>query len=293
MDDCYKTIISDSASTCPWGTATGQPDVAAGGEAGIRLFTGKGDGTFNAGVLAAPLPFGPHHYDVAAADFNGDHNLDLVANCADCVVAVLFGNGNGSFQSALEFNKLSGSNGVAVGALTKGGLPGIALAGTGSSGTGAYLYYNNGAGGFFGPAYVNLPVGRCVAIGDINGDGIPDLVSDEGYVAFGTASGFFKNAVSYPVDVSGGTQNMVLADLRNDGLTDIVTDAGGSISVLLNQGNGTFEDGIWTSVTGGAGCGVSADFNLDGAESNCASASGQAIQGPAAKRSWTVSATHR
>jgi hypothetical protein len=37
-----------------------------------------------------------------------------------------------------------------------------------------------------------------------------------------------------------------------------------SISVLINEGKGTFEDGIWTSVTGGGGCGVAADFNGDG-----------------------------
>ena len=34
--------------------------------------------------------------------------------------------------------------------------------------------------------------------------------------------------------------------------------------MLLNQGKTGLEDGLWTSVTDGAGCGASADFNLDG-----------------------------
>jgi hypothetical protein len=52
--------------------------------------------------------------------------------------------------------------------------------------------------------------------------------------------------------------------LRKNGLTDIVTDSYDNISVVLNQGKGKFEDGTWTAVTGGASCGVSADFNNDG-----------------------------
>jgi len=55
-----------------------------------------------------------------------------------------------------------------------------------------------------------------------------------------------------------------LADLRNNGLTDIIASGSYSMSVLLNEGNKGFEDGIWTSVTGGAGCGVKGDFNGDG-----------------------------
>ena len=34
--------------------------------------------------------------------------------------------------------------------------------------------------------------------------------------------------------------------------------------MLLSETKGLYEDGIWTSVTGGAGCGVAADFNGDG-----------------------------
>jgi hypothetical protein len=45
---------------------------------------------------------------------------------------------------------------------------------------------------------------------------------------------------------------------------DIITNDYAAISVLLSEGKGHFEDGIWTSVTGGAGCGAAAGFNGDG-----------------------------
>jgi hypothetical protein len=61
-----------------------------------------------------------------------------------------------------------------------------------------------------------------------------------------------------------GTFNVALADLRNNGLTDIVIDAQEAVSVLLSEGKGKYEDGRWTKLPGGAGCGVAADFNRDG-----------------------------
>jgi hypothetical protein len=59
--------------------------------------------------------------------------------------------------------------------------------------------------------------------------------------------------------------SVVPADLRNDGLTDLVfRDPDGTVSVLLNRGKGTFEDGEWNAVPGGAGCSAAADYNGDG-----------------------------
>jgi len=34
--------------------------------------------------------------------------------------------------------------------------------------------------------------------------------------------------------------------------------------VLLSRGKGSFEAGIWTTLTDAVGCGASADFNGDG-----------------------------
>ena len=241
-------------------------DVAAPGNQGVWLFTGKGDGTFNAGVLAAALT---GSFEIAAADFNGDNNLDLVVGLTNGGVdglgagfVVLLGNGNGTFHSPQSFAKPKEVTAIAVGSLTKGGYPGIALATNADSYV--YLYSGNGAGGFSGPSYVDLPgVDRDgLTLGDVNGDGIPDLVSAEAYVAYGEGDGRFTKPVGYTT--AGGGTDVVLADLQNNGLTDIVTSGYFAVSVLLNQGKVRFENGIWTKVSGGASCGVAADFNGDG-----------------------------
>jgi hypothetical protein len=86
----------------------GIPDVAAAGDEGIWLFTGKGGGAFNVGVLAVALP--TLNGKLAAADFNGDNKLDLVVTIprggpggSGAGFAVLFGNGNGTFQAPQMF----------------------------------------------------------------------------------------------------------------------------------------------------------------------------------------------
>jgi hypothetical protein len=82
---------------------------------------------------------------------------------------------------------------------------------------------------------------------------------------YGEGGGNFTQPVNYVIsNTANGATNVVLADLRNNGLTDIVFNTYDAMSVLLSEGKGRYEDGIWTTVAGGAGCGVAADFNGDG-----------------------------
>ncbi|HXM39772.1 MAG TPA: VCBS repeat-containing protein [Bryobacteraceae bacterium] len=247
----------------------GIPDIATPGSMGVWLLTGKGDGTFNSAVLAAPLP-GESSSQIAAADFNGDHKLDLVVSLSNGVsqgggFVVLLGNGNGTFQAPQSYSRPGNVYALAVGSLTKDGPPGIVLAH--SYTTDVELYFGDGAGGFSGPYTVNLSADLSyfftLAIGDVNGDGIPDLVSSNGYVAYGEGGGRFTESFSYP-NATGTPANVVLTDLRNDGRTDIVTGGYYGVSVVLSDGNGKFRDGVWTSVTDVLGCGTTADFNGDG-----------------------------
>ena len=80
-------------------------DAAAAGESGIWLFTGKGAGAFNTGVLAAAM-FSANA-GLATADFKGDHKVDLVVTLpfagtdgSGAGFVVLFGNGNGRNRAA-------------------------------------------------------------------------------------------------------------------------------------------------------------------------------------------------
>jgi len=235
-------------------------DAATPGESGLWLFTGTGNGTFNSPTLT---PFNGESGSsgwIAAADFNGDGNLDLAVTTSTGF-AILLGNGDGTFQTPQYYDAPTITN-LAVGDLNMDGYPDIALVAQ-SHEDEVFLYLNNGSGGFSGPTFADLPPGYAgITIGDVNGDGINDLVNGYGYIALGKGNGKFDPPVHYPTDSSPfGAHNPVLADLRNNGLTDIVVQGSLAVSVLLAEGKGKFEDAIWTPVAGAYACGAPANFN--------------------------------
>lgn len=126
-----------------------------------------------------------------------------------------------------------------------------------------------------------------VAIGDVNGDGRPDLVvanctssgvcvSNTGSVGvlLGNGDGTFKTAVTYS---SGGVGalSVALGDFNGDGKLDLVVAncassgtcgaSGGSVGVLLGNGDGTFRTAVAYSSGGHPTESVTAvDVNGDG-----------------------------
>jgi hypothetical protein len=80
-----------------------------------------------------------------------------------------------------------------------------------------------------------------LAVGDLNGDGIPDVVTADGIdnkvsVLLGAGNGTFIKTLRYPVGLNAGF--VVTGDFNRDGATDIATAnvGGNSVSVLLNSG---------------------------------------------------------
>ncbi len=132
------------------------------------------------------------------------------------------------------------------------------------------------------PAYYSVgdPIGGSPAqsiVVDFNGDGIPDLATANGsfsggYVSvmLGKGDGTFATAATYPVGVFATV--LSAGDFNNDGVLDLAvvnqyadTSAlGGSVTILLGNGNGAFQPGITTKIDGYSESLAVADFNRDG-----------------------------
>jgi hypothetical protein len=125
---------------------------------------------------------GASPYAVVAADFNHDNFQDLaVANVGSSTVSVLLGNGDGTFDPALNFATGYGPLSLAVGDLDGDTNLDIATAN----------YYDvsvllgNGDGTFGGPSSLGVYYyPSSVAVGDFNGDGLMDLGVTSNYAYY-------------------------------------------------------------------------------------------------------------
>jgi hypothetical protein len=277
----------------------GASEFCYAGAVGILL--GNGDGTFQTAV--SYLSGGYAAVSVAVADVNGDGKLDLLAVNSEGSVGVLLGNGNGTFQSAITYGtggygagsvSIADVNGdghldLVVANLCLNEDPNGACNGLGEVG----LLLGNGDGTFQSPTIFSSGAyfAFSVAIADVNGDGHLDLVvanacsmdpqgvgcatSGQVSVLLGNGNGTFGSAVTYN---SGGifATSDAVADVNGDGKPDIIVSNEcsvpqiactntGTVSVLLGNGDGTFQSGVTYSSGGFEALGIDAyDVNGDG-----------------------------
>ena len=160
--------------------------VSCCGSVGVLL--GNGDGTFQPAVTYDAGSGGSWEANsVAVADVNGDGYPDLVV--ADegpwpfthGAVGVLLGNGDGTFQPAVTYSSgAGGAYSVAVADVNGDGKPDVVVAdddgkvgvllGNGNGTFQKAVLYSSGGGP---PEWWST---SSIAIGDVNGDGRPDLV---------------------------------------------------------------------------------------------------------------------
>jgi uncharacterized protein YjdB len=227
-----------------------------------------------ANTLATPLNFsaGLEPLSVAAGDFNGDGKPDLaIANFGGVAggssVSVLLGNGDGTFQPAVDYLAGNGVSAVAIADVNGDGKADLVVTNY-YDGTVSVLL-GNGDGTFQSP--LTFAAGKnplAVAIGDFNRDGIPDVaVADFSTTAgsfsvlLGNGDGTFQPAVNYAIGRGGFC--IAAGDLYGDGVIDLAVGTYFGVQVYHGNGDGTFVS--LTTIGGDVVYSVAlADFNGDG-----------------------------
>ena len=250
-------------------TNNGNLDIAVvqSSQSSVGVLLGNGDGTFQAETSFSTAQSTDA---VAVGDLRNNGDLDLVSannpctntNCPPGTVSVLLGNGDGTFQTHVDYAAGIQPWSVALGSFRNNGTLDIAVSNYGANTVSMLL--GNGDGTFQSQVvYATGSYPQQIAVGDFNKDGYPDLAiaTNNGVsVLLGNGDGTFKSQISY-----GTTGSAILAaDFNSDGNLDLAVSPsnGQGGFVLLGNGDGTFQNPIATAIVGQSL--NAADFDGDG-----------------------------
>jgi hypothetical protein len=232
----------------------GRTDIINASGNQIYVSLGQPDGSFKAVATPLRLPFLTGLFNVG--DVNNDGKADLILNYRDHL-EVWFGNGDGTFAFSSSINVQTIVNSViaTIADVDGDGSADLILApdyNPAASVGPLAIFYGNGDGTFQSPVF--LPIAHRysqVTVVDVNRDNKPDLVMTDGAaiaVMINLGGRKFDSEVDYIAGRAVSALNVV--DVNSDGFPDIVVanTGGTTVTVLLNQPNGTSPNG--NSVSG-------------------------------------------
>lgn len=190
---------------------------------------------------------------VTVADVNGDRRPDVLAanGYPDDSVSVELNQGHGDFELR-EYSLPLAASSVTLAELNGDGEPDLVVATGQDDGGGPYgvsVLLNKGGGAFRRGPDTALAENAFGAAGDVNGDGKADLVVEDPKHAVVSvllnrgAGGFDPAPGTYATGRGVDAVVVVVGDVNGDRKADLATanSGAGTVSVLLNHGDGTFE----------------------------------------------------
>jgi hypothetical protein len=256
-DGTFRHEASYTVGTSPTSVVTadfnhdGNLDLAVANSLSsyVSILLGNGDGTFRPGPQNPPV-LAPEDL-IFVADFNNDGKPDLVAlsrnNPCKCI-SVMLGNGDGTFQEAINTQPSFAIEAMGVGDFNSDGNLDVVTAGDFT----VNVFLGNGDGTFqYGASYPSAESPESIAVADFNGDHKLDLAiaNSEGgsfSVLLGNGDGTFQQPVNYPIDFGVW---ITAADFTGNGKLDLVVandvverHGYGGATVFPGNGDGTFQE---------------------------------------------------